>query len=131
MGGGQLRPGRQQPAEQCRVGVEGRVGHHVERVAGQAEVARVGPHHRETRVPEALLQGAGTAAVQLDGHHLGAGGQQRARERAKACTHIEDKVSRTEVGVAHEALRPAVSELVEPPPRCAPRGAAPPHGGGW
>jgi hypothetical protein len=89
----------------------------VERTAREAQVGRVGDDHDHVRVAEPGSQRVGSSRVELDGDHPRASRDQWAREGPVARADVEDEVARRDARVGDEALRPLVSELVEPPSR--------------
>jgi hypothetical protein len=107
----------EQAVDQCRCHRERRVGHHVERAPGEAEVAGVGLHDRHRRVGEPLAQGAGPAVMQLDGDHARPGGDEGCRERARSGTDVDHEVAGADPRLLDEAPCGVVSEPVPPPAR--------------
>ena len=116
VGGAQAASRLEQPAQERGGDAEGRVGDDVERLAGEPEVGRVGPHH-DDGVAEPLPQLPGPARVDLDRHHPRAAAYERVGDGAGAGTDVEHDGAAGDVGVSDEALRPSGFELVEPPPR--------------
>lgn len=107
-------PRVEQPGEQLGGHAVGRVGHHVERAARQAQVGGVGPHHRDP-VAELVAQGPGPCRVALDRDDARPSVEQRPRERAKASADIEHQIAAADTGGVDQALSPGVVELVPSP----------------
>lgn len=92
----------------------GRVGHHVERPTGEAEVGGVSAHDPDP-VAELGSERGRTTIVALDGDDPSAAIEQRPRERAEARTHVEHQVAAAHARCVDQALSPGVVELVPTP----------------
>ena len=117
-----------EPSQQVVGRSVGRAGHHVERAAGESEVAGVGPHQRQFGA-EAFPELRGSTGVDLDGDDARAGREQGRGERAGAGADVEDEVARSDACVVDESFSPDRIELVPAPP-LDPPGRWPAHGGG-
>lgn len=68
----------------------GRVGHHVERSPGQAQVGGVGTHHGDA-TPESFAQRAGPSTVGLDRDDPVPGVDERPGDRPAARADVDDQ----------------------------------------
>ena len=92
-----------------------RVGDDTERPARQAHRGCVGDDHRDRVRREAVAQHAGAAGVQLDGEDVGAGVDERGRQRAVTGAEVDDEIAGAHAGSAHDVARRVSVEPVEAP----------------
>lgn len=116
---------RQQPADQCCGDRERWVGDDPVRTSREPQVSCIGHHDGHRRGLEAIPEESGASAVQLKGDDTYAGLHQGCSQRTESGTDIEHEIAGCESGVLYEERRPALIELVEPPPRLP----VPGHGG--
>lgn len=119
-GGDEAAAWVQEAAQQGGRDGEGRVGHHVELRARQAQVGGVGLHHGDAAA-EAGAQVAGSTWVSFDGDHPLAGLEQRGGDDSRAGPDVEHQRTGREARLNDEACRPPRIELVPTPSSVRPR----------
>jgi hypothetical protein len=116
VGAHEAAPRGDEPADQGCRDAEGRVGDDVKRLPGQPEIRCVGHDDDNVLAREELPEPSGTALVKLHGDDAGPRSHEWSSERADAGTDVENEVTGGEASIAHQARRPAIIELVVPPP---------------
>lgn len=125
VGRDQAAAGLEQAAQQGRGHAERRVGDHVVRPPGQAEVPGVGLDHHDG-VPEPLAKELRPPGMGLDGDDPRTGIDQWSRDRTVAGTDVHDPRTGADPCITDEPLRPPGIELVPaPPPLCRGHGDGP------
>jgi hypothetical protein len=125
VGAPQPPAGLQQATEERAGDAERWVGHHVEGLAGQAQVGGVGSDHHDA-VTEALPEGGGAPRVGLHRDHPRPDVEERSRHRPLPRTHVDDEVAPADAGVADELVSLAGAEAVPSPLPSGPAHAAGP-----
>jgi hypothetical protein len=103
----------EQTSEQRARDHERRVGDHVERLAGEPQIAGVGLDDGDAGESPTKLGGA--VAVPFHGDDRGAGANERKRDRAATSADVEHDVAAPDLGVTDESVGESRVELVPAP----------------